>query len=135
MKSRAEMIALVSNVHLSVENAQQALLAVCDYLKAGEPLPLTVAAWLHGAIKTAINTPEKIAPTVKERNKAVCNALVVGLGLKSNNRRKRANKVDVVSLMKRLRGAGWGSNETKEVVCAHFEIDEKTYRSYMKSFD
>lgn len=83
----------VRNAELSERDAQAALLLVAKTIRDGKPLPMGLDDWLASAIESAINTPG---------NSDVGHALLVGLGLRSNNRRKTVDWLNVGQLVQRL---------------------------------
>ena len=77
--------------NLSEEHAKAALLEVARIIRDGEPLPLGVAEWVAGAIETAVNMPERLSPITGDTG----DALLIGLGLRSNNKRQACDYLDV----------------------------------------
>ncbi len=87
---------------LSPEHAKAALLVVAQCIKDGKPLPIGIDQWLLEAIEGAIHTPYRYAPD----NGDTGHALLVGLGLRGNNRRPKIDWIDVGELVQSLMDKG-----------------------------
>jgi hypothetical protein len=101
---------------LSKRQAEEVLLMAAQIIRAGRPLPMGMAEWLAGAIESAISSPHRHAPD----NGDPGHALLVGLGLLNNNRRKVCDWLDVGELVDRL--IDDGKNKTSAVKAAAAQL-------------
>lgn len=103
---------------LSKQQAQEALLMVAQIIRAGRPLPMGMAEWLAGAIEIAIDAPYRHAPD----NGDTGHALLVGLGLRNNNRRKGCDWLDVGTLVDSLRDGEKNKDKTPAIKVAAAQL-------------
>lgn len=120
---------------LSAEYAKAALLVVAQCIKDGKPLPMGIDQWLLEAIEGAIHTPYLHAPD----NGDTGHALLVGLGLRSNNRRPKIDQIEVGELVQSFIDKGVKKTPAIQRAAKELEVSYGTVRAaflkYRKAWD
>ena len=112
----------------SREGAIDALRIAAKYLRKGKALPSGMDRWLADAFENATTHPERYSPD----NGDVGHALLVCLGLKANNRRKKSSWVDVGIRIEKLTRNGKSLNKAMVEVAANLDIGYSTVARYWK---
>lgn len=125
------------NAEFSQEAAKDLLLEIAEILGEGQPLPIGVSEWLACAIEGALNHPENYTHK-SDLNCDIGQALLTALGLRNNNRRQGADRVEVWSYMKGVMdNDNCSQNQAAEGAAGKFGIGKTTahtcYRECEKS--
>lgn len=115
---------------LSAEEAAKALLMAAKYIREKKPLPMGLDDWLAGAFEEAVRHPERHAPD----NGNIGHALLVCLGLKANNRREKADWLDIGPLFEEMLEAGMSRNMAATAIAEDHGISESTVVRLWKKY-
>lgn len=127
-----ELFEKTTEAKYSQEVAKDLLLEIANILGEGQPLPIGVSEWLACAIEGAIKQPENYTHKT-DSNCNVGQALLTALGLRNNNRRQGADRIEVWSYMKGVMdNDNCSQNQASEYAKERFGIGETTAHRYYR---
>lgn len=127
-----ELFEKTRKAEYSQEEAKELLLEIAEILGEGQPLPIGVSEWLACAIEGALNYPENYTHK-SDSNCDVGQALLTALGLRNNNRRQGADRVQVWSYMQgAMDNDNYSQNQAAEEAAEKFDISKTTAHRYYR---